>query len=432
MSLFVFLGSWYRFFCALLLGLMTAPSVTSAAPNILLVVADDLGYEKLGCYGGINTSTPVLDDMAKKGAMFTRAYASPVCTPTRMSLYTGTYMPRHRFSDVMPIHTGSTESVDLEQWHFLSRNLQKAGYDTSVTGKWQLAGLEAHPDHCLNAGFNSWCVWQIWRNGAKTTRYWNATLNQDGKVREDIKDRFGPDVLTDYVIERMTAAKQKGVPFFIHHNMMLPHYPVTPTPAEKASRKPASHDAMIAYMDGQVGRLMQAISDLGIEENTIVIFAGDNGTQSNTPRQTEAGEVTGGKWQLNDAGTHVPLIAVAPGRISAGLRLDALVDIADVYPTLCELAGVSLTEQTPIDGLSFAGPLTGTGPGQRTYVTAGIGNNFFVFDGCWRLQHQGETLIDCRKLPVETPAVAGDPAAEAARARLLPILNELRAMWKTR
>lgn len=141
-------------------------------PNILLIVADDLGYEMLGCYGSLETDTPNLDKMAKDGVMFTRAYTSPVCTPSRMSLYTGTYMPRHQFSSVLPIHVGSDIAVDMQEWPTYAQTLRAAGYATSVTGKWQLAGLEFHPDHCLQAGFDSWCVWQIWKEdyGIKSNR----------------------------------------------------------------------------------------------------------------------------------------------------------------------------------------------------------------------------------------------------------------------
>ena len=88
-----------------------------------------------------------------------------------------------------------------------AQQIRANGYLTSLTGKWQLATLEHHPDHIRDAGFDSWCVWQIWRDGSKTDRHWNPTFNQDGKIRDDIADRFGPDVLVDYVIDEMREAK---------------------------------------------------------------------------------------------------------------------------------------------------------------------------------------------------------------------------------
>lgn len=204
----------------------------SNPPNILLVVADDLGYEKLSCYGGLDVQTPNLDKMAEQGIRFTRAYTSPVCTPSRMSLYTGTYTPRHKYTEVLPVHLGTKEFVDFSLMPTTAHQLKKAGYTTSVTGKWQLAALEFHPNHCQDAGFDSWCVWQIWKNNAKTTRYWKATLNHDGTIRDDIQNQFGSNVLTDYVINQMKSAKQEDQPFFIQHNMFLPHVPIIETPLD--------------------------------------------------------------------------------------------------------------------------------------------------------------------------------------------------------
>lgn len=404
--------------------------------NILLIVADDLGYEKLGAYGGIETETPQLDTMAAEGVLFTRAYASPVCTPSRMSLYTGTYITRHQYEKVLPIHNGSKEAVDFSQWTSLATSFQKAGYQTSVTGKWQLAGLEFHPDHPRTAGFDSWCLWQIWKDGAKTTRYWNATYNRDGKVLEDTGNAFGPDLLTSYIIDRMKTAKAQRKPFFIQHNMVLPHYPVVDTPRSKDEKATASHGAMISYMDGEVGKLMEALRDLNLMSNILVVFIGDNGTQSKQPRQTREGTVTGGKWDLNDAGTHVPLIYYAPGRLKGGIRLEGLVEITDLYPTLLETAGLEMDPdpQMELDGRSFRDALIGAGPFPREYVTAGIGGDFFVFDGNWRLHHRGDKLVDCRGLPEEkvVDPDSRDPQALAARERLLPWLNHLRTLQKTK
>ncbi len=395
-------------------------------PNILLIAADDLGYEKLGCYGGLNTSTPVLDKMAKEGTRFVRAYTSPVCTPSRMSLYTGTYTPRHKFTDVLPIHLGSKDAVDFQKWPTYAQALREAGYTTSVTGKWQLAGLEFHPEHCRLAGFDSWCVWQIWSNNAKTIRYWNPTLNQDGAIRTDLEKRFGPDVLTEYVIDQMRSAKEVNKPFCIHHNMMLPHVPIVQTPHDLELNRPGSLDNMISYMDAQIGRLLAALNELDIADNTIVLFVGDNGTQTKSVRMTTAGKVTGGKRDLNDGGTHVPLITYSPGRVPAGNIAHDLVDMADFFPTICELAGAKLPENKAIDGISFVDPLTGKGPSQRQWVTAGIYDDLFVFDGEWRLHNIDNKLFDCRDLPYEKLADLSSDAAKAAKARLLPILNNLR------
>lgn len=415
--------------CALAFWLACTPSTSEPAsealpPNFLLIVADDLGYEKLGCYGGLGVETPELDRMAAQGTLFERAYASAVCTPSRMSLYTGQYAPHHGFLDVLPIHTGTREAVDFTQYPTYAQQLRAAGYQTSVTGKWQLATLEFHPDHVRQGGFDSWYVWQIWRDSAKTTRFWDPTYNHDGLVKE--LDRFGPDQLTDYVIQQMAAAKAAGKPFSIQHNMVLPHVPIVRTPLDTLLGQEASLDHMVTYLDMQVGKLLRALDSLELTQSTYVFFMGDNGTQATEPRLTTDGAVGGGKWELNEGGTHVPLIAYAPGRVPAGARVQDLVEITDFFPTLCELAGVTLADSLTLDGQSFVAPLAGAGAGPRQYVTASYVDDFCVFDGQWRLHHLEDRLWDCRELPMEQPADMASEEAQQAYERLMPELRKLR------
>ena len=417
------LAVWLIFGLPAFLSAASPKTDPSLKPNILLILADDLGYEKLGCYGGLKTVTPNLDRMAEQGVLFTRAYTSPVCTPSRMSLYTGTYTPRHCYTSVLPVHKGTKKAVDFRKWKTYAQALRGAGYATSVTGKWQLATLEHHPDHIRVAGFDSWCIWQIWRNGAKTTRYWKPVFNRDGRVRDDIADRFGPDVLSDYVIEQMRAAQKADKPFLIHHNMMLPHWPIVQTPEDRKRSRSASLEGMIRCVDRQVGRILKAVQALETKRKTFVFFIGDNGTDEKKPRPTKAGEVTGGKTTLNDGGAHVPLIAWGSGVPKPGRRVDDLVDMADFFRSFCELAGADVPKGAAPDSLSFAGPLRGTGPGERRWVTSGVGKDFFVFDGSWRLHKSGK-LFDCRKLPLEKPAGRG-PDAKAARERLQPVVSRL-------
>lgn len=299
----------------------------------------------------------------------------------------------------------------------LPQVLRAAGYATSVTGKWQLATLEFHPEHIPRAGFDSWCVWQIWRDSEKTTRYWDPCFNHDGTIRTDIADRFGPDVLADYVIDQMRAAVENDEPFYIHHNMLLPHWPIVQTPADRAAGREASLERMTNYLDRLVGRLTEAVDSLGIAEETYVIFIGDNGTDTDQPRELPDGLVRGGKRDLNDGGMHVPLLVRRPGSIAADVSTRALVDMADLFPTVCDLAGVVLPPRRNIDGVSFAPILSGTRDGSRRWVTGGIDGAWCVFDGQFRLTSRGG-LIDCRKLPAEIPAEKDDPAALAARVRL--------------
>lgn len=388
-------------------------------PNILLLFADDLGYETLGCYGGEDFATPHLDRLAGQSMRFQRAYTSPVCTPSRMSLYTGTYVSRHGYDRVLPVHQGTKKSVDFrDRWTTYPELLRQAGYRTSVTGKWQLATLEYHPLHCRDAGFDSWCVWQIWRQGAKTTRYWNPCFNEDGDIRNDIADRFGPDVLADYVIDQMRDAVEAKQPFYIHHNMLLPHWPISPTPFDKSSGQAASLGSMIGYLDHLCGRIVDEVDRLGIAEDTVIIFMGDNGTDEDTPRQTDAGLVRGGKTDLNDAGTHIPMIVRHTGKIQAGNVADDLIDIVDWYPTICDLAGIELRGERSHDGISFASRLHDGERSTRSWVSGGIGGDISLFDGGWRILARSDRVIDARQLPSEI-TIATIPEEEAVRVRSL-------------
>lgn len=394
----------------------------ASQPNILLLFADDLGYETLGSYGGLDFDTPNLDQFAEQSIRFTRAYTSPVCTPSRMSYYTGRYTANHRYTKVLPVHLGTRDAVSFDRHPSIAQVLQRGGYATSVTGKWQLATLEYHPNHIRDAGFDSWCVWQIWREGEKTTRYWDPCFNQDGHIRQDIVERFGPDVLADYVIERMRQAKSANQPFYIHHNMLLPHWPLIQTPADKSTGSQASLKEMVRYMDGLCGRLMRAVDELGLRDNTWIIFMGDNGTDSKEARQTLTGSVTGGKHHLVEAGMHVPLLMVGPGSLPGGTVVRDLVDMADFFPTLCELTGLSVPASAQLDGVSFASRLLGkTYQPHRRFVTAGINDDHCVFDGEWRLHKKG-ALYDCRALPREPLVTNG---YEVVRRRLQSLLEGL-------
>ncbi len=205
-------------------------------PNILILLADDIGYEALGAYGGQDFNTPNLDSMAAQGLRFTRAYTSPACTPSRVSMHTSLHTTEHGQTSTLPVHLGKNVSVKFQAMPTFAQLLQARGYQTSTTGKWQLATLTFHPNHIADAGFDSWCVWQIWDGSAKTERYWNPYFNRDGTVLNDISDRYGPDVLEEYVWERMTTARDADEPFLIVHNMLLPHDPITETPRCKAHR----------------------------------------------------------------------------------------------------------------------------------------------------------------------------------------------------
>ncbi len=410
-------------------------------PNIVLIFADDIGYEALNSYGGLDFETPNLNRMAEQGIRFSRAHTSPVCTPSRVSLHTGLYVTRHGHSTVLPVQNGTDKIVDFRKFPTFAQQIRANGYQTSVTGKWQLATIKKHPDHIRSAGFDSWCVWQIWNDGKKTERHWNAFINQDGAIREDIADRFGPDAMSDFVIEKMRAAKAADKPFFILHNEMLPHWPVVETPDDRKLGREASLPNFIHYMDKLVGRLLDEIETLGIRDNTYVVFMGDNGTwepdfinpkagqpgEKQHTRHTNAGLVNGGKFTLTDAGSHIPLLVWGPPAVAAGTVCDDLVDVVDLFPTFCELTATKIPETISLDGRSIAAQIHGKPGIPRKWVHHALGakqSGECLFDGKFRLFRSGK-MIDARKLPSEKPADLNDPETAAAKDNLEAVFHKI-------
>jgi len=393
-------------------------NTNSRKPNIVFIFADDIGYEALNCYGGLDFKTPYLDQMAKEGMRFQSMYTSPVCTPSRVSMHTGLYTLRHKHTVVLPVHMGTDKKVDFQKMPTYAQQLRNNGYMNSVTGKWQLATLEKWPDHIKDSGFDSWCVWQIWSKGKKTLRHWNACFNKDGEIMDDIADKFGPDVLADYVIDQMTSATKAGKPFFILHNELLPHFPMIDTPDDRKLSREGNLSNMINYMDKLVGKVLKKIDELGIRDNTYVFFMGDNGTQESyfknpkagqegekkNTRHTVKGNVNGGKAELCDAGSHVPFIAWGPSSIPKNSVCNELIDVVDLFPTFCELTGSKIPDTLNVDGRTFVPQIHGKSGPKREWTHQGIGRDQNIFDGKFRYFIKTGELWDARNLPYEPVA----------------------------
>lgn len=352
---------------------LTASGQENRPPNVVLILADDLGVECLSSYGGTSLKTPHLDRLATQSMRFTRCFSNPYCSPSRATLLTGRYPFKNGLKTVLDTRAKEDVYLHPDQPSF-ARQLQQAGYATGLVGKWHVA-LE-HKHNTLNElGIDQYQTWRIFDDaGRKTTRFWTPWLIRNGTVIADqIKERYGPDVDLEFYLEFIKTAVGKKQPFLAYYSTCLPHFPWEPTPdsVDQSYREtvigkkgdPKYFPDMVAYFDKQVGRILQTLEEQGIADNTIVIFLADNGTDRELVNLWGDGKrVRGGKGTLTDRGTHVPLMVRWPGRIKAGSICEDLIDFSDLLPTLCGLTGAPLPEAA-IHGRSFAPQLLGK-PGQ--------------------------------------------------------------------
>jgi len=322
-------------------------------PNVIIILADDLGYECIGANGGTSYKTPALDGLASGGVRFSQCHVQPLCTPTRVQLMTGIYNVRNY------IQFGY---MDPEATTF-GNLFKNAGYATCITGKWQLG-------HDLDLprkfGFDEHCLWQHTR---RPERYKNPGLEINGKPVDYRNGEYGPDIVNDYAIDFIRRSKDK--PFFLYYPLMLTHAPYDPTPDSpeyKGGEGPKPNRAsgvnprfagMVEYMDKLIGKLVASLDELGLRGKTLILFLGDNGTGVGTRSMMGDKVVIGGKSKTTIAGTHVPLIVSWPAGIASGKVCPDLVDSTDLLPTICEAAGVKVPAEPKIDGRSFLQQLRG-------------------------------------------------------------------------
>ena len=374
-------------------------------------MADDVGREVLGSYGGTSYPTPRLDALAESGIRFTHAFSMAVCHPTRVTLLTGKY----------PFRLGHPKWGTFPKEYetkTIAHALKSAGYATAVAGKWQLTLQRDDPNQPERLGFDESCVFG-WHEGA---RYHDPYIWQNGKLREGLEGTYGPDVYADFLIDFMKRNRER--PFFAYFPMALCH-DVTddlpePVPYGPGKNRYDSYPEMVANMDRVVGRLVDALDELGLRENTLVLFYTDNGTPSRVISRALGGrkfekepvisrldgrDVPGGKGKLTDWGTRVPLIASQPGRVPSGKTTEALVDASDFYTTLAALAGLPSPPSKALDGESFASVLHNpTASGDRAWAFAEHKGRAFVRDHRWKIYSDGR-VFDVKKDVNEATAI---------------------------
>ncbi len=331
-------------------------------PNVILIMADDMGMECLSSYGSLSYQTPVLDSLAANGIRFTNCMSQPLCTPSRVQLMTGLY--NYQNYD----YWGNLRNEEYTFGHLM----KDAGYATCIAGKWQLNGAhnkDEIPDwdnrrKPFSFGFDEFCLWQVSERKEEGDRYAKPLIVQNGEYLDTSEDDYGPDIFSNYILDFI--GRKKNEPFFVYYPMVLVHAPFVPTPDSKAWSDPSRRfekdttyfKDMVGYVDKLVGSLTQRLKELKLDQNTVILFTGDNGTDRSVYTRTKNGIVRGGKGLTTTAGTHVPLIAYWPDKIRKGKVYSKLVDFTDFMPTLADLADAG--PPSGLHGLSFYPLLTGS------------------------------------------------------------------------
>jgi arylsulfatase A len=333
--------------------------------------------------------------------------------------------------------------LDPKRFNSFANQLNKAGYATAVAGKWNVSWLERN-DTVKALGFDEHCLWQMYdRNGVKRSRFYQPYFRINGEIEEEsIADRFGPDVLADFMIDFMK--RNKDEPFLIYYPALLVHTPyirvpggtkMNALPDSKQKGGPECFPEMVEYLDKNVGRLVDAVDELGLSKNTIILFCADNGTHG--PVTSVWGEnrtkIKGGKMTMTDRGSRVPLIASWPGTIKSGTQCDDLVELADFLPTFLEIASAPKPMQR-VHGQSFMPQLVGKKGPSKEWVHIEYKKDRQIRTKEWIYTHKGElTKVNELGRPENRPEKQGDHAdVRSAMKRIFALIDGEGANSETR
>ncbi|MES2974876.1 MAG: sulfatase-like hydrolase/transferase [Pseudomonadota bacterium] len=407
----------------------------SQRPNIIFIVADDLGFADLGCYGSRAPVSPVLDALAAGGIRFTQGYAnSPVCSPTRFALMTARYQYRLRGAAEEPINSASRGSATLglpPEHPTLPSLLRGAGYRTALIGKWHLGYPPAFGP--LRSGYEEF--FGPMSGGVDYFTHCDSRGRHDLFLGDDEHREEG--YLTDLISHRAVGYADRmaaqDAPFFLSLHYTAPHWPWETREDEALAQDVKnnlfhlhggnihSYRRMIGHMDEGIGWLMDALRRNGQADNTLVVFTSDNGGE----RFSDNWPLVGGKMDLTEGGIRVPWIAHWPGGIPAGGESAQQCMTMDWSATLLDAAGVAADRSYPLDGISLLPVLRDAA-------------NRFDRPLYWRMNHRGQRALrdgDWKYLRVDgNDYLFNIPADERERANLAPRepgrLAAMRAAWE--
>lgn len=343
-------------------------------PNVVVILVDDLGYGDLGCMGAADMRTPRIDALAARGMRFDQFYANcPVCSPTRAALLTGCFPDKVGVPGVIRTHRENSWGRLAPEATLLPAVLSEAGYHTAIVGKWHLGLTE--PDTPNDRGFDFFHGFL----GDMMEDYRNHRRHDVNYMRRD-RETIDPEghateIFTQWAIDYVRPRAAEKDPFFLYLAYNAPHDPIQPPEAwvrRVKEREPGISDkraelvAFVEHLDDGIGKFLDGLDDAGLTDNTLVIFASDNGGHLHFGANN--GPLNGSKGDMFEGGIRVPACAAWPGHIPEGRVSHTLLMTMDLFPTVCEACGAVSPED--IDGRSFLGELLG-GPAdtsERTLV----------------------------------------------------------------
>ena len=332
-------------------------------PNIVLILADDLGYGDLSSYGAKDLKTPHIDNLVAAGMRFNNFYANcPVCSPTRASLLTGRYPDLVGVPGVIRTHLRNNWGYLAPQAVLLPKLLKRAGYHAAIVGKWHL-GLES-PNIPNVRGFDHFHGYL----GDMMDDYYNHRRHGINYMRLNNKEidpkGHATDLFSQWAIDYIKDRSRSKKPFFLYLAYNAPHTPIQPPKdwfekvkerEKNISDKRAKLVALIEHMDDGIGKVISSLKDNGLDNSTLIIFTSDNGGQLNVGANN--GSLRAGKQDMYEGGIRVPMCAVWSSKIKAGSHGDRVALTMDLFPTICEAAGTSVDYE--IDGRSILPTLLG-------------------------------------------------------------------------
>ena len=394
----------------------SSTSASGSKPNLIFVLADDLGIDGVSCYGADAHKTPNIDALATSGTRFQTCYASPLCGPSRCLLMTGRYAFRTGGLMNQSWRPAGPGAVSKDEYP-MARLLKEAGYVTGQAGKWRQVG-----EWPSDWGFDEYIS-----DNTASGWYWRTHYTENGKSLDLPEGTYGPDVIQKFTFDFLS--RHKDEPFFFYYAMHLVHKPTVRTPDTKEGTKNIDrlYDDNIRYMDKQLGELVKQLEKLRLRDKTLIVFSGDNGTAVGYPSPVSGRMIHGAKGSMLEGGSRVPFIASWPGVTLAGKVSSDIVSFADIWATFGELAGAKSPEGFKTDGQSIAPQLRGESSTPRKWAYVQLGAHWYVREPGFKLNEAGE-LFNMSDAPfVEKPI---DPAADteqskAARTRLTAALAGL-------